>query len=195
MRRNLFKPVIPKNGGMKEKGKQQKVVLLVVVIFLLAVGAFAAKDSIRKVLMIELPFDLLHVKGHVRELANKPEIREQNPDVLFITGPDFSMPEAQQSTEAELLLREQYQQGTIEEQTCQQQTQFKDKCYLLLARQDNNPHYCLFVGDVQKRDSCLIRHILAKDRFDQQDIETCSEISNTYIQQSCTSLNVAHAKE
>jgi len=180
---------------MKKKGKRHKLVLIVVVMLFLAVGAFAAKDYVKKVLMIELPFDLLHIKGHVRELANEPKIREQNPDVLFITGPDFTFPEAQQSSEAELLLREQYEIGTIEEQTCQQQSRFKNKCYLLLARQSNNTNHCLKVEDVQKKDSCLMNHILTKNNYDQQDTEICSEINNTYLKQSCTSLNVAHSKE
>ena len=180
---------------MKKKEKKHKLVLFVVVILFLAVGAFAAKDSIKKVLMIELPFDLLHIRGHVLELAQEPEIREQHPDVLFITGPDFRMPEAQQSIEADLLLRKQYESGTIKEDTCPQQTQFKDKCYLLLARQEHDTSHCFRVDDVQKRDSCLMSHILAKDRFDQQDTNICAEINNSYLQQSCMSLNVAHAKE
>jgi len=180
---------------MKKKGKQQKVVLIAVVILFLAVGTFAAKDSITKVLMVELPFDLLNIKGHVGELANEPEIREQNPDVLFMTGSDFKFPEPQQSTEAELLLREQHESGTIQEETCQKQTQFKDKCYLLLARQEHNASHCGSVGDVQKRDSCLMNHILTKDNFEQQDASICAKINNTYLRQSCTSLNVAHAKQ
>lgn len=177
---------------MKKKGKRYKLVLIAVVILFLAVGAFAAQDYIKKILIVELPFDLLNIKGNIRELANEPEIREQNPDAILITGPDFTFPETQQSSKAELLLREQYQQGIIEEQTCQQQTQFKDKCYLLLARQSNNANHCLSVEDIQKRDTCHMNYILTKDTFDQQDTSVCTKINNTYLQQSCRTLNKLH---